>query len=137
MAAVLKTMSVGTVSIWHSLAMVLPMITGTHPVSARTHSGKYPLMENRLLLLSINGRYAGSDLVCRIGSQCAAGAWLATAWAAIAFETLVGDAAFATCRCNWPTVSTLFARIAVDTPCGRTGGAPREPTGLLTFIVSR
>ena len=57
LAAVLKTMSVGAVSTRHSLAMVLPMITGTHPVSARTHSGKYPSMENCLWLISINGEY--------------------------------------------------------------------------------
>ena len=40
--------------------MVLPMITGTHPVSARIHSGKYTMMENSHWLLSINGKYAGS-----------------------------------------------------------------------------
>ena len=48
LVTVLKTMSIGTVSIQHSLAMVLPMTTGTHPVSAKTHSGKYLLMENCL-----------------------------------------------------------------------------------------
>ena len=74
LAAVLKTMSVGTVSIWHSESMVLPMKMGTHRVSARTHSGKYPLMENCLWLLSINGKYAGSDFVCQTGSLCTAGA---------------------------------------------------------------
>ena len=73
LAALLKTMSVGTVSIRHSLAMVLPMITGTHPVSERTHPGKYPLMENYIWLLSINGKYDGSDLVCRTGSLRAVG----------------------------------------------------------------
>ena len=73
LAAVLKTMLEGTVSIRHSLAMVLPMIMGTHPVLARTHSGKYLFMENCLRLLSINERYAGSDLVWRIGSLRAAG----------------------------------------------------------------
>ena len=74
LAAVLKTMSVGIVSIRHSLAMVLPMITGTHPVSASTHSGKYPLIENCRWLLSINGKYAGSDLVCQTGLLCAVSA---------------------------------------------------------------
>ena len=74
LAAVLKTMLVGTISIWHSLTMVMPMITGTHPVLARTHSGKYPLMENYLWLLSIIDKYAGSDLVSRTGIVHAASA---------------------------------------------------------------
>ena len=59
LAAVLKTMSVGKFLIWHRLAMVLFMITGTHPVLVRIHSRKYPLMESCLWLLLINGRYAG------------------------------------------------------------------------------
>ena len=88
--AFLKKMFVGTVTIWHSPAIVLPMITGTHHVSARTHSGKYQLMENCLWLLSINGKDAGSDLVCRTGSLCAASARQTGTWAAVACGNAYG-----------------------------------------------
>ena len=117
--------------------MVLPMITGTHPMSARTHSGKYLLRENYLWLISMNGKYAGSDLVCRTGSLRAAGARLAGTWAAVALETLTGNAASATCRCNWPTVSALFTRATIDTPYDITGGATKESTGLPKFTANK
>ena len=68
LAAVLKTMLVGTVLIWQRLDMVLSMIAGTHPMLASTHSGKYSLMETCHWLLSIIGKYVRSDLVCRTGS---------------------------------------------------------------------
>ena len=123
LAAVLKTMSVGTLSICQSLAMVMPRITVTNPVSANTPLG----------VISVNGELSLAVVdkwhICRVRlgmlDRLTARRWRITGGnvGAVALETLTGNAARATCRCNWQIVSALFTGATIDTPCSITGGA--------------